>query len=848
MEPSSSQSSRTRRASARPSNAVRVVGRVRPTIGSEEDETYSLRVISGTQLEVLLKPRAALSDPRGVPNERPRRRRTIGGERSPRTSFGCSHVDIDGTKPVQTDVVAALAAQVPARLLAESRTFSFDTLFDGTATDDEVFGSVQDEIAAAVHGETVAIFAYGTTGSGKTHTVTNLAERTAKELEKEAARLQEVNIKLEILVQIVEIYNDQLRDLMRQDASQEPPRIRMQNGRCALQGTTLWQISNDGAGGTGGIAGRLQDALRFGQAQRATSATAMHRSSSRSHLVMTLYLAVTNALTGSQQMLGRLSLVDLAGSERLKSSQASGHQLTEAQHINRSLSALADVVAARERASNYVPYRNSKLTYLLQDALGGQSQSRTVIIVNLRPTRCLGETLHSLQFSSRLMSISSTVSVALVPIEEEEEEELSLLGSREGLPRGPLSSELRELRELAELRIQLRETELLRAQLEERDNHLEERDQQIEDKDQRIEELERLLEERNRLTEVLERKLAEAVRELEQAQHDAKPDVQPTSQHASSLDVLIHTFQRLPSGLPSGLASDASCQAITTSKCFADIAVANSSTQALQDPGRPSMSIPTPARSPRAFSTAQHADDRACANCSTIEHQCSDQRFQTLELGSVLRSRSPKSYHVEVATLAQVETLTSLGLEEPTNPGSPALLLKSGREGESQQDECLMRSIGSISRSSTGSTYQLRFLKELNIAKAPPSLNVPFFIPVTAAPTMVQGPPALAMSGRSTAVSEMRGIRSADVAFATGAFAGSRGHSWTPSAVCRMQQTPPRQFRSYIPTSLSPRSPSIMVQSAPWSYGALSARGAPNRAAMLPQPLNRTLWAHGLAA
>ena len=99
--------------------------------------------------------------------------------------------------------------------------------------------------------------------------------------------------------------------------------------------------------------------------------------------------------------------MDLAGSERLKRSEAVGERRREAQHINRSLSALADVISAKERRVSHVPYRNSKLTQLLQDALGGAEHCRTVVIVTLPPTReCLNDTLHSLQFSQRLTAVA----------------------------------------------------------------------------------------------------------------------------------------------------------------------------------------------------------------------------------------------------------------------------------------------------------------------------------------------------------------------------------------------------------------------------------------------------------
>merc|ERR1719230_228595 len=101
---------------------------------------------------------------------------------------------------------------------------------------------------------------------------------------------------------------------------------------------------------------------------------------------MALHLATYDA-AGALQRAGKLSLVDLAGSERLKQSEAVGERLREAQYINRSLSALADVISAKERHLTHVPYRNSKLTHLLQDALGGQQQCRTVVVVAVPPTQ-----------------------------------------------------------------------------------------------------------------------------------------------------------------------------------------------------------------------------------------------------------------------------------------------------------------------------------------------------------------------------------------------------------------------------------------------------------------------------
>eukprot|EP00440_Ansanella_granifera_P054197 gb/GFBE01058749.1/.p1 GENE.gb/GFBE01058749.1/~~gb/GFBE01058749.1/.p1 ORF type:complete len:1165 (+),score=241.74 gb/GFBE01058749.1/:1-3495(+) len=449
-------------------HGVRVLARVRPLVANEEEpEMPCLRVMSTTQLEVFLEPRALLTD-----SVARNRRRTIGA--MPNNGFCRSSGAL-------ADSWTSLGSSGQQGRGLESRAFSFDKVFDASVSDDQVFDELQDEIKAALEGEAVCILAYGATGSGKTHTVTNLAERTAKELDRQAESLELEGLRLELQVQIVEIYNEQFRDLLVQDTSQhEPPRLKMSTptSSASLQGAEHRKITRDG---TGGIMKSLQAALRFGQAQRATSSTSVHGRSSRSHLVMMLYLVTLNPATGCQQQLGRLSLVDLAGSERIKSSEATGDRLKEAQHINRSLSALADVVVAKEKGVAHVPYRNSKLTHLLQDALGGQPSSRTVIIVALPPTRtALGETLHSLQLSSRLNSISiqrasrgSSIFLQLPGgAGYTEDEALRLEADRLRIENARMRSRLEQLEQLEEreraIQVREREVEALRHQLETR--------------------------------------------------------------------------------------------------------------------------------------------------------------------------------------------------------------------------------------------------------------------------------------------------------------------------------------------------------------------------------------------
>jgi len=440
---------------------IRIMGRVRPALEGEEDDCGCLRVVSKTQLEVLTEPRALLTDgtvgKAGRPSlRRPSTRAVREGSMSPAPA------------PYDDYREAAL----------EPRIFMFDQLFDIDANDDDVFSTVHDEITAAVDGEAVCILAYGATGSGKTHTVINLAERAARELERQAVSLAQGGLRLEITLQIVEIYNEQLRDLLVEGNSGghlDPPKLKLSTVSSvspSLVGAASRLISAE----TGdGIARSLEEMLRVGQAQRATSSTGVHGRSSRSHLVMSLYLSLRDSASGLLQRSGKLSLVDLAGSERLKQSEAVGEQLREAQHINRSLSALADVISAKERKVAYVPYRNSKLTHLLQDALGGQQQCRTVVIVALPPTRhSISETLHSLQFSSRLTALS-------MPTVSSRRSLRGLDPNRKGeFSRSDLRMEVEKLRS---------EFTNVCAQLDDCRTKLEEKDKQLEQAQKRNEEL-----------------------------------------------------------------------------------------------------------------------------------------------------------------------------------------------------------------------------------------------------------------------------------------------------------------------------------------------------------------------
>lgn len=213
----------------------------------------------------------------------------------------------------------------------------------------------------------------------------------------------------DIEVGMLEIYNDECYDLLGSggsslaDKKKEAQKAggkasleirRNQDGRIEVPDLIKEKVEN------------LEDVinvLKRGNKNRATAATSLNSTSSRSHMV--LWVDVTSGMKGQPGNKGTLFLVDLAGSERVKKSEVDGDHLKEASHINKSLSALGNVMEALDRKASHVPYRDSKLTFLLQDSLGGNS--RTMMVVAVTPVDyAYDESIHALQFATRVRRIN----------------------------------------------------------------------------------------------------------------------------------------------------------------------------------------------------------------------------------------------------------------------------------------------------------------------------------------------------------------------------------------------------------------------------------------------------------
>jgi kinesin family protein C1 len=199
----------------------------------------------------------------------------------------------------------------------------------------------------------------------------------------------------------VEVYNEELHDLLtpgRETDGRKKLEIRHDDSRKQTAVLNCKSVALDSPD-------KVETMLRQAQSNRSVAATKANERSSRSHSVFILRLVGENSAT-NERCEGTLNLVDLAGSERLKHSQAEGDRMKETQNINKSLACLGDVIEALGRGSGHVPYRNSKLTHLLQYSLGGNS--KTLMFVMVSPLEAhLKETITSLRFATKVSTCTT---------------------------------------------------------------------------------------------------------------------------------------------------------------------------------------------------------------------------------------------------------------------------------------------------------------------------------------------------------------------------------------------------------------------------------------------------------
>ncbi|GJM88502.1 hypothetical protein PR202_ga04573 [Eleusine coracana subsp. coracana] len=289
----------------------------------------------------------------------------------------------------------------------ERKAFRFDHVFGPEDSQEAVFAETVPVVRSVMDGFNVCIFAYGQTGTGKTFTMEGVPENRGvnyRALE-ELFRMSEersASVAYTFSVSILELYNEQINDLLDETSKNIIS--------CLISRLEIKQTSD----GTQDVPGLIDapiytidgvwEKLKVGAKNRSVGSTNANELSSRSHSFVRVTVRSEHLVTG-QQSKSYMWLVDLAGSERYDKTGADGERLKESQYINKSLSALGDVMSAlASKKSSHIPYRNSKLTHLLQSSLGGDC--KTLMFVQISPSSSdAGETLNSLKYASRVRSI-----------------------------------------------------------------------------------------------------------------------------------------------------------------------------------------------------------------------------------------------------------------------------------------------------------------------------------------------------------------------------------------------------------------------------------------------------------
>jgi kinesin family protein C1 len=285
-----------------------------------------------------------------------------------------------------------------------------------------VFEEVSEFVQSALDGYHVCLFSYGQTGSGKTHTMQGsgngamrgIIPRAVEQILSQAMAMQSQRWTFAMKASFLEIYNKELRDLLimvNSDGSIKPrdartgPKLSIKrNADCKSFVDGINMVDIDVANRTNGMA-QLEAVISAAARARSVATTKTNTQSSRSHSVFMLQLCGINEESDTIVQ-GALNLCDLAGSERLDSSGAviDTQRLKETKAINKSLSCLGDVFKSLANGYKHVPFRNSKLTYLLEDCLSGDGKA--LMFVNLSPTLdSRNKSLCSLRFAQRVKQV-----------------------------------------------------------------------------------------------------------------------------------------------------------------------------------------------------------------------------------------------------------------------------------------------------------------------------------------------------------------------------------------------------------------------------------------------------------
>ncbi|TWW73011.1 Kinesin-1 heavy chain [Takifugu flavidus] len=288
------------------------------------------------------------------------------------------------------------------------KPYMFDRVLQPNTSQEQVYNTCAQRIVKDVlDGYNGTIFAYGQTSSGKTHTMEGnlhdtdsmgIIPRIVQDIFNYIYSMDE-NLEFHIKVSYFEIYLDKIRDLL--DVSKTNLSVHEDKNRVPyVKGCTERFVCSPE---------EVMDTIDEGKSNRHVAVTNMNEHSSRSHSIFLINVKQENTQT-EQKLSGKLYLVDLAGSEKVSKTGAEGAVLDEAKNINKSLSSLGNVISALAEGTAYIPYRDSKMTRILQDSLGGNC--RTTIVICCSPSSYNeAETKSTLMFGQRAKTIKNTVTV-----------------------------------------------------------------------------------------------------------------------------------------------------------------------------------------------------------------------------------------------------------------------------------------------------------------------------------------------------------------------------------------------------------------------------------------------------
>eukprot|EP00736_Rhodelphis_marinus_P006981 Rmarinus@m.24104 len=356
-------------------------------------------------------------------------------------------------KPIVTVDLSSRSATVVHPELETTSAFVYDYVYDENSTQMEVFEDLGSPVLDyAFKGFNATIFAYGQTGSGKTHTMVGggaLEDQITEQpgmipmfgdhLFQRIQALSEVeDVECTVVVTFMELYNEVIRDLF-QPTKIEGKDFTLQSSQSGLRVEGLEERLVTSASD-------LRKAMRQGLRTRSIGSTRMNDRSSRAHTICTITLTQerptdTTDVDGMANVLtSKINLVDLAGSERVGVMGSKGQQFKEGTSINKSLAALGNVIGCLvERKSGHIPYRDSKLTRLLQESLGGNSV--TCMIATISPTDVnYAETLSTLSYANRAKQIRNVTTANKSQREMREDKNMIISELREEVER--LTSEL----------------------------------------------------------------------------------------------------------------------------------------------------------------------------------------------------------------------------------------------------------------------------------------------------------------------------------------------------------------------------------------------------------------------